>query len=139
MKNVIICLAILLGSFIAKGQSSEDSQLTFKITALQEFENGTHKPKRTVYQDLYAIISSNLFVVSSTKNNWDLMESQIVAKITDSSFDEETSMLTMTVEDIRHNLDFIVVFLVEKSSIFIQLPTGKAVAYDLVKVKSEYY
>ncbi|MBP5502437.1 MAG: hypothetical protein J6Y24_06585 [Bacteroidales bacterium] len=138
MKHLVFCLTILLGSFIVRGQSSDYAQLTFKVKAEQEFENGTHKQKRAIYQNTYVIISSNLFVVSNTKNHWDLMESAIVAKFLDSSFDEETGMLMMRVEDIRSNLEFTVVFLADKNSVFIQLPTGKAVAYDVERVENEF-
>ena len=137
-KNLILCVAIFFCSFIAKGQSEDYVQLTFKVKSLQEFENGTQKPKRTVYQDLYVIISSDLFVVSNTKNDWDFTESAIIAKQLDGSFNEETGMFMMVVEDIRSKAKVKVVFLADKNSMFIQLPTGKAVSYDVVQVPSEY-
>ena len=94
MKDLILCMAILLSSFIVKGQSSDESAvLTYKVITMQEIGGGNVSPKQKVYKNKYVVVTPKLFVVSNTKNNWDAVTSETVAKVIDVNFHEELGTL----------------------------------------------
>lgn len=140
MKDLILCMAILLSSFIVKGQSSDESAvLTYKVITMQEIGGGNVSPKQKVYKNKYVVVTPKLFVVSNTKNNWDAVTSETVAKVIDVNFNEELGTLMIQAKDIRDNSPYGIVHFIEKNVFYIQnLNKTNAIAYDVERVETEF-
>ena len=130
----------MLSSFVVKGQSSDESAVfTYKVITKQEIGGGNVYPKQKVYNNKYVVVTPELFVVSNTKNDWDVVTSETVAKVIDIDFHEELGTLMIQAKDIRDNSSYAIVHFIEKNTFFIQnLNKTNAIAYDVERVNSEF-